>query len=186
MRLGSRPARRGAAPSGLADLRAIPWVFAWAQTRINLPGWYGLGSGLAAAIGDVGLGTVRTAYRDWPLLSVLLDNAEMSLAKTNRRIATRYLALGQNDALKTQVLQEYDLTRKLVLEVTGHARLLEGRAVLSRAVSLRDPYVDALSHLQLRALAAIRAGDDQQELASLEKFLLLTVNGVAAGLQNTG
>jgi len=186
MRLGSRPARRGVAPSGLADLRAIPWVFAWAQTRINLPGWYGLGSGLAAAIGEVGLPTVQTAYRDWPLLSVLLDNAEMSLAKTNRRIATRYLALGQNDGLQRRVLQEYDLTRKLVLEVTGHVRLLEGRAVLSRAVSLRDPYVDALSHLQLRALAAVRAGDAQHDPAALERFLLLTVNGVAAGLQNTG
>jgi phosphoenolpyruvate carboxylase len=186
MRLGSRPARRGVAPSGLADLRAIPWVFAWAQTRINLPGWYGLGSGLAAAIREVGLAAVRTACQDWPLLSVLLDNAEMSLAKTNRRIATRYLALGQNDALERQVLKEYDLTRKLVLEVTGHTRLLEGHAVLTRAVSLRDPYVDALSHLQLRALAAIRAGDECREPASLERFLLLTVNGVAAGLQNTG
>ena len=186
MRLGSRPARRGVAPSGLADLRAIPWVFAWAQTRINLPGWYGLGSGLAAAISDAGLAAVRTACQDWPLLSVLLDNAEMSLAKTNRRIAARYLALGQNDALSRQVLEEYDLTRRLVLEVTGHTRLLEGHAVLSRAVSLRDPYVDALSHLQLRALAAVRAGNEHSERASLERFLLLTVNGVAAGLQNTG
>jgi phosphoenolpyruvate carboxylase len=186
MRLGSRPARRGIRPSGLADLRAIPWVFAWAQTRINLPGWYGLGSGLAAAIRDVGLEAARGAYQDWPLLSVLLDNAEMSLAKTNRRIATKYLALGQNDALQRRVLEEYDLTRKLVLEVTGHARLLEGHGVLSRAVSLRDPYVDALSHLQLRALAAMRSDDDQHEPVSLERFLLLTVNGVAAGLQNTG
>jgi phosphoenolpyruvate carboxylase len=204
MRLGSRPARRGQAPSGLADLRAIPWVFAWAQTRINLPGWYGLGSGLAAAVAEAGLDEVRAAYHDWPLLSVLLDNAEMSLAKTNRRIATRYLALGQDDALAKQVLAEYDLTRKLVLQVTGHTRLLEGRAVLSRAVALRDPYVDALSHLQLRALTAVRAGadhvdpagtddvgtdhagTDHADPASLERFLLLTVNGVAAGLQNTG
>jgi len=188
MRLGSRPARRGlAAPAGLADLRAIPWVFAWSQTRVNLPGWYGLGSGLAAAIsGPGGLEAVRAAYRDWPLLQVLLDNAEMSLAKTNRRIAARYLALGSDDRLTAQVLSEYDLTRNLVLEVTGHDRLLASRAVLSRAVALRDPYVDALSHLQLRALAELRASDDPDERASLERFLLLTVNGVAAGLQNTG
>ena len=194
MRLGSRPARRGQAPSALADLRAIPWVFAWAQTRINLPGWYGLGSGLEAAIKEAGLPAVRAAFQDWPLLSVLLDNAEMSLAKTNRRIAASYLALGQNDALAAQVLAEYDLTRRLVLEVAGHTRLLERRAVLSRAVALRDPYVDALSHLQLRALAAIRAQDEQADQerpsargpAALERFLLLTVNGVAAGLQNTG
>jgi len=188
MRLGSRPARRGLkAPTGLADLRAIPWVFAWSQTRVNLAGWYGLGSGLAAAIsGTHGLDTVRAAYREWPLLQVLLDNAEMSLAKTNRRIAARYLALGNDDRLAALVLSEYDLTRKLVLEVTGNDRPLAGRPVLSRAVALRDPYVDALSHLQLRAMAEIRASDDPDELASLERFLLLTVNGVAAGLQNTG
>ncbi len=193
MRLGSRPARRGlAAPAGLADLRAIPWVFAWAQTRVNLPGWYGLGSGLAAAIAAAGgIEAVRSAYREWPLLQVLLDNAEMSLAKTNRRIAARYLALGGNDDLAGWVLAEYDLTRKLLLEVTEHDRLLAGRAVLSRAVALRDPYVDALSHLQLRALAEVRAAEvrgigDAEERAALERFLLLTVNGVAAGLQNTG
>ena len=110
----------------------------------------------------------------------------MSLAKTNRRIAARYLALGGSSGLAKQVLTEYDLTRQLVLEVTGHDRLLAGRAVLSRAVSLRDPYVDALSHLQLRALAEVRAAADVDERASLERFLLLTVNGVAAGLQNTG
>ncbi len=188
MRLGSRPARRGlAAPVGLADLRAIPWVFAWAQTRINLPGWYGLGSGLAAALASPGgLAAVRRAYRDWPLLAVLLDNAEMSLAKTNRHIAVRYLALGQSEELAEQVLAEYDLTRRLVLAVTEHDRLLAGRPVLSRAVALRDPYVDALSHLQLRALAEVRAAEEPADSVARERFLLLTVNGVAAGLQNTG
>jgi phosphoenolpyruvate carboxylase len=189
MRLGSRPARRGlAAPAGLADLRAIPWVFAWAQTRINLPGWYGLGSGLAAAIAAPGgMAAVQAAYQDWPLLAVMLDNAEMSLAKTNRRIAIRYLALGKHDQLSERLLREYDLTRKLVLAVTGHHRLLADRAVLARAVALRDPYVDALSHLQLRALAEVRAAStDPRGQAELERFLLLTVNGVAAGLQNTG
>ena len=187
MRLGSRPARRGLAPpAGLADLRAIPWVFAWAQTRVNLPGWFGLGSGLTAAVDQAGLPAVQAVCRRWPLLGVLLDNAEMSLAKTNRRIAVRYLALGGNDDLAAKVLAEYDLTRRLVLDVTGHGRLLAGRPVLSRAVTLRDPYVDALSHLQLRALSELRAGDDPAERPALERLLLLTVNGVAAGLQNTG
>ena len=128
-------------------------MFAWAQTRLNLPGWYGLGSGLAAVIGGPGrAGRGAEAYQGWPLLAVLLDNAEMSLAKTDRRIAARHLALGGRDDLTAQVLAEYDLTRRLVLEVTGHDRLLANRPVLSRAVALRDPYVDALSHLQLRAL----------------------------------
>jgi phosphoenolpyruvate carboxylase len=193
LRIGSRPARRGLSQVSLDDLRAIPWVFAWSQTRINLPGWFGLGSGLNAAIGanghgGPGLAELRQAYREWPLFNVLLDNAEMSLAKTDRRIAERYLALGARDDLSARVLAEYDLTRRLVLAVTEHDRLLADRPVLSRAVALRDPYVDALSHLQLRALAALRgpAADDPAEREQLERLLLLTVNGVAAGLQNTG
>jgi phosphoenolpyruvate carboxylase len=211
LRIGSRPAKRGLAGPApdldLADLRAIPWVFAWSQTRLNLPGWYGLGSGLAAVAdsgaaetGDAGAagsgaagsgaaGTelLRRAYADWPLFAVLIDNAAMSLAKTDRSIAERYLALGDRADLTAQVLAEYDLTMALVLRVTGHDRLLADRTVLSRAVTLRDPYVDALSYLQLRGLAALR---DQEpgpaDRERLERLLLLTVNGVAAGLQNTG
>lgn len=187
LRIGSRPARRKAA-RGLEDLRAIPWVFAWTQTRVNLPGWYGLGSGLAA-VSDDGrdLAELREAYEAWPLFNTLLDNAEMSLAKSDRAIAERYLALGERPGLSETVLTEYDRTRRLVLAVTGHDRLLENRRVLSRAVELRNPYVDALSHLQLRALKALRAGvEDDAERAHLEDLLLLSVNGVAAGLQNTG
>jgi len=199
LRIGSRPAKRGLAPApgaapapamDLADLRAIPWVFAWSQTRMNLPGWYGLGSGLAAIAADPGgADALQRAYHDWPLFGVLLDNAEMSLAKTDRLIGARYLALGGRDDLTSRVLAEYDLTRRLVLTSTGHDRLLADRHVLSRAVALRDPYVDALSFLQLRALAALREPDpapSPEERDRLERLLLLTVNGVAAGLQNTG
>lgn len=183
LRIGSRPARRAATQS-LADLRAIPWVFAWSQMRVNLPGWYGVGSGLAAA-GDVE--ATAEAYREWPLLASLLDNVEMSLAKTDRHIAARYLSLGGRTDLTEKVLREYDRTVELVLAVTGHSRLLENRRVLARAVELRNPYVDALSYLQLRALAGLRAEtDDEGEDDRLEHLLLLTVNGVAAGLQNTG
>ncbi len=186
LRLGSRPARRGAA-RGLGDLRAIPWVFAWTQTRVNLPGWYGLGTGLAA-VSDLSL--LQDAYREWPMFASLLDNAEMSLAKTDRTIAERYLALGDRPEMSERVLAEYDLTRDLVLRVTGHYRLLETRRVLSRAVDLRNPYVDALSHLQLRALEALRSEDAEtlspEDRQHLERLLLLSVSGVAAGLQNTG
>jgi phosphoenolpyruvate carboxylase len=182
LRIASRPARRGGGRT-LEDLRAIPWVFAWSQMRINLPGWYGLGSGFAAA----DLDELRRAYATWPLFNVLLDNAEMSLAKTDRRIAARYLALADRPELSARLLDEYDLTKELVLAVTGHSRLLEDRRVLSWAIELRNPYVDALSHLQLRALRALRkrgAGIKERSLA--ERLFLLTVNGVAAGLQNTG
>ena len=182
-----QPRREPAPAMDLADLRAIPWVFAWSQTRMNLPGWFGLGSGLAAIADAEGPDVLRRAYRDWPLFGVLLENAEMSLAKTDRLIGARYLALGGREDLTEMVLAEYDLTRRLVLAVTGHDRLLANRHVLSRAVSLRDPYVDALSYLQLRALTALRDTDPQDdERDRLERLLLLTVNGVAAGLQNTG
>ena len=182
MRIASRPARRSQGKA-LDDLRAIPWVFAWSQMRLNLPGWYGLGSGLEA----VELEDLRRAYASWPLFNVMLDNAEMSLAKTDRRIAARYLALGDRPDLAARVLDEYDLTKKNVLAVTGHTRLLEKHRVLSWAVELRNPYVDALSHLQLRALRALRAKEtSRRERAHAERLFLLTVNGVAAGLQNTG
>ncbi|HEU5388855.1 MAG TPA: phosphoenolpyruvate carboxylase [Streptosporangiaceae bacterium] len=184
------PAATGAAPASpinLDDLRAIPWVFAWSQTRMNLPGWFGLGSGLAAIADADGPDVLRRAYRAWPLFGSLLENAEMSLAKTDRRIGARYLALGGRPDLTELVLAEYDLTRRLVLTVTGHDRLLANRHVLSRAVTLRDPYVDALSFLQLRALTALREDEPAPEDRDrIERLLLLTVNGVAAGLQNTG
>ena len=185
--IGSRPARRGAA-TGLADLRAIPWVFAWAQTRCNLPGWFGLGSGLAAVAAEPGgMESLRAAYADWPLFTSMLDNAEMSLAKADRQIAARYLALGDRPDLTGAILTELDTTTELVLAVTEHDRLLDKHGVLARAVELRNPYVDALSHLQLRALSALRAGDtDDAGTERLRHLLLLTVNGVAAGLQNTG
>jgi phosphoenolpyruvate carboxylase len=182
LRLGSRPARRSQS-ANLAELRAIPWVFAWSQMRLNLPGWYGLGSGLAAA----DLPELRKAYAAWPLFNVLLDNAEMSLAKTDRRIAERYLQLGERSDLTEALLAEYDLTVDWVLAVTGHRRLLENHRVLSWAVELRNPYVDALSHIQLHALEALRREPaDDHEREQLEQVLLVTVNGVAAGLQNTG
>ncbi len=178
MRVGSRPAHRGGRRT-FEELRAIPWVFAWSQTRLNLPGWYGLGSGLSAAEP----GILAEAYRTWPLFNVLVDNAEMSLAKTDRLIAARYLALGGRSDLTELVLAEYDLSLAQVLAVTGHRRLLEDRRVLSWAIELRNPYVDALSHLQLRGLRAVRA---RRGGKSADRLLMLSINGVAAGLQNTG
>ncbi|WP_262492139.1 phosphoenolpyruvate carboxylase [Microbacterium sp. ANT_H45B] len=183
--LGSRPARRGLSVESLEDLRAIPWVFAWTQARINLAGWFGLGTALAA-VGDEA--RLTEAYRDWPLLHTMIDNVAMSLAKTDERIARQYLALGDRDDLAQLVLDEMTLTREWVVRLTGGVGLLENKPILQRAVQLRTPYVDALSLLQLRALRALRdpdaasgsgAGDEQ-------KRLLLSVSGVAAGLQNTG
>ncbi|MGC4942605.1 phosphoenolpyruvate carboxylase [Kribbella sp. DT2] len=183
--LGSRPARRGVAVSSLEDLRAIPWVFAWSQARVNAPGWYGLGSALQA-VGDVA--ALQDANKNWPLFQVMLENAEMSLAKTDRRILGRYLELGDRQDLTQLMLDEHELTTEWVLKVLESDRLLAGRRVLGRAVELRNPYVDALSYLQLRALRTLRTDDslDEEQIVRTRRLLLLTVSGVAAGLQNTG
>ncbi|WP_310017018.1 phosphoenolpyruvate carboxylase [Microbacterium resistens] len=186
--LGSRPARRGLSVESLEDLRAIPWVFAWTQARINLAGWFGLGTALEA-VGDAEL--LRSAYRDWPLLRTMVDNVAMSLAKTDDRIARRYLGLGDRPELASLVLEELELTRTWVIRLTGGSELLENKPVLQRAVKMRSPYVDALSLLQLRALRGLRdaASTSEGDAApdpELQRLLLLSVSGVAAGLQNTG
>jgi len=188
LHIGSRPARRE--PDGKRDLeglRAIPWVFAWTQNRCNLPGWFGLGTGLQAVAEGQGIGFLRGMRSDWPFLESLLDNAEMSLAKADPLIAGLYLELGNRPDLVGVIREEYRLTRRLVLEITGNARLLEGHPILRQAVDLRNPYVDALSFLQLRFLRQLRGGTAGQAAADrLADLVLLTVNGVAAGLQNTG
>jgi phosphoenolpyruvate carboxylase len=184
LQLGSRPARRGGG-GGLAALRAIPWVFAWSQNRCNLPGWYGLGSGLATVAGEPGgAATLRAMYQEWPFFRSLIENAEMSLAKADPLVAERYLELGGRPDLVAAIREEFRRTRALVLEITGAQRLLGHRPVLRRAVDLRNPYVDALSFLQVRFLAELRAGGD--DAGGMADLVLLTVNGVAAGLQNTG
>ncbi len=155
LRLGSRPARRGlGAPKSLDDLRAIPWVFAWAQTRVNLPGWYGLGSGLAAVLDAGGQAELREAYKEWPLFASLLDNVEMSLAKTDRAIASRYLALGGRDDFFKQVMDEYDLTRPAG---PGDHRPLPAAGVAKGPVQGRT----APRPLRRRAVAPATAGADR-------------------------
>ena len=181
--LGSRPARRGLSMESLEDLRAIPWVFAWTQARINLTGWFGLGSALAS-VDDTEL--LRDAYARWPLFTSMIDNVEMSLAKTDERLARRYLALGDRDDLAELVLAEMQSTREQVQRTTGRDGMLDGRPVLRRAVRLRSPYVDALSLLQLRALRDIRGSESVDPTDEPHRLMLLAVNGVAAGLQNTG
>lgn len=183
LQLGSRPARRGLSVESLADLRAIPWVFAWSQARINLAGWFGLGSALEA-VGDVDL--LRQAYEEWPLFRTVIDNVGMSLAKADSRIARQYLDLGSRPDLTDLVLSEMDLTRSWLIRIVGGETLLANRPALHTAVELRSPYVDALSLLQLRALRALRSEEDEQTEDDWEHLLLLSVSGVSAGVQNTG
>ena len=186
--IGSRPAKRGLGAKSLDDLRTIPWVFSWAQARINLAAWYGLGSA-CEKFND--LDTLRKAYEEWPLFSTFIDNIEMSLAKTDERIAKMYLALGDRDDLRDKVLQEMELTRKWVLKIVGDEWPLQHRHVLGQAIRIRSPYVDALSVTQVLALRSLRRKVDKEELSQSQQaefiyLILCTVSGVAAGLQNTG
>ena len=197
IRLGSRPAARGrlddTAPP-IDALRAIPWTFAWTQSRINLPGWYGLGSAIEAyrlAHGDAGLAELGRLYRAWPFLGSVLDNAEMILAKADMGVARRYASLAIHDGADQRrwdaIEAEYHRTVALLLEVTGRERLLDGAPTRQRSIGLRNPYVDSLSELQVRLLARLRAmAPDDPDRERVLRLVQLTVNGVAAGLQGTG
>jgi phosphoenolpyruvate carboxylase len=186
LRLGSRPARRGGSQR-IEQLRAIPWVFSWTQTRIILPGWYGLGSALAQARDEAGLGVLREMERDWPFFAALLSNAEMALAKADLTIGERYAELVEDETLRqaiwTPIRAEYERTRELVLAVTGQARLLDRTPVLQRSIERRNPYVDPLSFIQVELLHRLRRGGASDELV---RVMLLTINGIAGGLRNTG
>lgn len=184
--IGSRPAKRGLAASTLEDLRTIPWVFSWSQARVNLAAWYGLGSA-CEHVGDLGL--LRRAYAEWPLFTTFIDNIEMSLAKTDARIAGMYLALGGRDDLADTVLREMELTARWVMRIIGEDQLLQHRRVLGPVVRNRLPFVNALSIMQANALRVLRTAEGQltpQQKERETSLILCTVSGVAAGLQNTG
>jgi phosphoenolpyruvate carboxylase len=177
MPIASRPVSRTATVDDLDALRAIPWVFSWAQARANLPGWFGLGAGLAAVAEQRGgLACLRRMHREWPFFAVVLENAEVSLAKADRELAARYLARAGRDDIAKAIFREWDRTERLLLDVTKQASLLERKPSLRSVFELRAPYVDALSNLQLRFLDEPRA----------TRVVQATIAGVAAGLQNTG
>ena len=186
MPIGSRPAKRGLGAKSLDDLRTIPWIFSWSQARSNLAAWYGLGTA-CERFGD--LDRLREAYAEWPLFTTFIDNIEMSLSKTDERIARMYLALAERPDLDEKVLSEMELTRKWVLAITGDNWPLEHRRVLGPVIKMRLPFVNVLSIAQVRALDAVRTHTDKLTPEEKERFIYLilcTVSGVAAGLQNTG
>ena len=193
--IGSRPAARGTAGEEppLESLRAIPWVFAWSQARVNLPAWFGTGSALAAfraRHGTAGLEALRRLYAEWPFFATILDTAEMILAKADLSVAARYASLASGTSARdiwARIEDEFRLSVEQILAVSGRARLLDNMPVLQRSIELRNPYVDSLSELQVLLLGRLRAlpAADAQR-AELIRLVHLTVSGVAAGLQNTG
>jgi phosphoenolpyruvate carboxylase len=189
LRIGSRPAARSATGEAVAKIRAIPWVFSWMQSRFNLPGWYGLGTGLNA---HPSLSLLQEMYIGWPFFRALLDNAEMSLLKADMGIAALYANLVPDRALAERIFSkikiEYELTRGKVLEVTGHKELMENEQVVRRSIDLRNPYVDPLNYIQVEMLHQLRtlSGADSAEEAALREVIVVTINGIASGLRNTG
>ena len=199
MNIGSRPAKRRQT-ADISDLRAIPWVFAWTQSRVNLPGWYGLGTGLHAE-SPQRMAVLRNMYQDWPFFRTVIDRAQLSMRRADMTIAALYASLADTatqNAVFAEIMAEFRRTEQLILEITGQAALLDNEPWLQRSINLRNPYVDPLNYIQVALLNKQRTGvehnskDTQidrnatEEDPRLRQAILLSINGIAAGLQATG
>ena len=194
LHIGSRPARR-TSDGGLQTLRAIPWQFAWTQTRLLLASWLGVDEMLGTGVSDADRDVCRRMYREWPFFRSTVDLIEMALAKADAGIAAhydRYLVGPDLHDLGRELRARLIRAANAVLEITGHARLLEENAVLRRSIDVRNPYVDPINLIQvellrrLRQLAQKDPSSEDADLVQLRRALLVTINGVAAGMRNTG
>jgi phosphoenolpyruvate carboxylase len=188
LNIGSRPASRKASER-IEDLRAIPWVFSWAQCRLMLPGWYGFGAAVDGylAANPQGLATLRRMVKSWPFFRSLLSNMDMVLAKTDLAIASRYAELVADaelrDRIFSQIKAEWALTRQHLLDILEQDDFLADNPMLKRSLQLRSPYMDPLNHLQVELLKRHRAGETDERVA---RGIHLSINGVASGLRNSG
>ncbi|MEZ4562522.1 MAG: phosphoenolpyruvate carboxylase [Thermomicrobiales bacterium] len=186
LQIGSRPARRRQTHR-IEDLRAIPWVFSWTQSRFLLPGWYGVGTGLAVAREHFGLDILKAMARGWPFFAATIGNAEMALAKSDLDVAARYASLVQDSTLRDRIWErisgEHALAVAEILALTEQDRLLERDPVLRRTIDRRNPYVDPISFVQVELLRRARSGAADDDTM---RTILRTVNGIAGGLKNTG
>ena len=188
LNIGSRPSARK--PSmRIEDLRAIPWVFSWAQARIMLPGWYGVGSAFTTWVGDdeSRLEVLKSMHREWPFFKSIISNIDMILAKTDLAIASRYAEMVDDVALSKrifgEIVDEWQRTFDILVKITGQETLLSENPVLARSLRNRLPYLDPLNHLQVELLKRYRAGDESMEV---QTGIHIAINGLAAGLRNSG
>jgi len=192
LKFGSRPTFRRNTTS-VEDLRAIPWVFSWMQSRFNFPGWYGLGSALDAVLkrGPKGKKLLRTLHAEWPFFQTLIDNAQLTMRKADMGIAELYAGLVEDKAIRARIfgilMDEFERTEKAILAITGQKQLLAGEPVLLKSVQLRNPYIDPLNYLQVEMMRRLRAGKlSKSEDEATRAVVELTINGISGGLKNTG
>ncbi|WP_298402725.1 phosphoenolpyruvate carboxylase [uncultured Chloroflexus sp.] len=190
LRIGSRPVSRRKSDR-IEDLRAIPWVFSWMQSRHTIPGWFGLGSALEqfAKADPNHIHLLRAMYRHWPFFTTLLDNAQMIMLKADLGIARRYAELVPNQAIAEriflQIEREFHRTARMICQITEYNDLLDNQPVLQHAIRQRNPYIDPLSYIQIELLRRLREAPPEAQ-GELETVLLMSINGIAAGLKNTG
>jgi phosphoenolpyruvate carboxylase len=189
LNIGSRPSSRTIS-GHIEDLRAIPWVFSWAQCRLMLPGWYGFGSAVEAWLAGQpsrGIALLQAMYRDWPFFQMILSNMDMVLAKSDIAIASRYAELVADTALRDRVFSrlraEWQSTVDALRRIMEQESLLESNPLLARSIRNRFPYLDPLNHMQIELLKRYRAGDADEDVVT---GIHLTINGLAAGLRNSG
>ncbi len=189
--IGSRPSRRKA-NGGLADLRAIPWVFSWTQSRCLIPAWYGIGTAICPLISDKELlRELREMYQQWPFFRALIDNAELALAKSDMEIASEYASLTDGDpslmSIASMISDEYHDACRAVLAITDRDELLDGTSWLKEAIAARNRYIDPLNLIQVELLRRRQQAspnlDQEDELRHLTR---LSINGIAAGMRTSG
>jgi len=193
LKLGSRPTFRKATKS-VEDLRAIPWVFSWMQSRFVFPGWYGLGSALEqyAAQGAEQAALLRTMYQEWMFFKATIDNAQLTLLKADMRIAFHYALLVPDKDVRVRIFdniaEEFSRTEHAILTITGQKALLEREPVLAKSVQLRNPYIDPLNYIQVEMIRRLRGLENKasEEADAIRAVIELTINGVSGGLKNTG